>query len=103
MSHRSINTHIHAHTHAQVLLGGPWGRGEHALAPLSGKPDLLTSASSDGATQWRDIGVCECVCDEKENTCRGIKMAIEEEVSDRQTNPKTLGLWLLSWQHISTP
>ena len=83
--------------HTQVLLGGPWGRGEHVLAPLSGKPDLLTSASSDGATQWRDIGVCVCVCDKKENPHRGINMAIEEEVSDRQTDLETPGLWLLSW------
>jgi len=83
MSHRSIKPPPHTHTHTQVLLGGPWGRGERALAPLSGKPDLLTSAASDGAAQWRDV--CVCVWREKKRAGRGINIATEEEVRDRQT------------------
>lgn len=109
-SKRRTNTHTRANTctHTQVLLGGPWGRGESALAPLSGKPDLLTSATSDGAAQWRDICVCLCVCSETASQTKslasgGINAETEEEVRDRQTELETLGPWLLSWQHISKP
>lgn len=57
MSHRGIKTH----TGTQVLLSGPWGRGEPALAPLGGKPHLLTSAAAVGAAQRRETSVCEYV------------------------------------------
>lgn len=52
-------SHKHINAHTQVLLGGLWGRGERALAPLSGKHDLLTSASSEGLSG--ETSVCECV------------------------------------------